>query len=64
MRNEVRALRTEAGMTQEELASRVGVTRQTIISIEGGRYDPSLELALNLGRVFGKPVETLFHLEE
>jgi len=56
--------RTERGLTQEELADHVGVTRQTIISIERGRYSPSIELALQLGRVFGVPVEALFALAE
>jgi len=51
-------------MTQQELAERVGVTRQTIISIERGRYKPSIELALRLARVFGVPVESLFELED
>lgn len=52
------------GMTQQELAERVGVTRQTIISIERGRYKPSIELALRLARVFGVSVETLFELDD
>ncbi len=52
------------GMTQQELAERVGVTRQTIISIERGRYKPSIELALRLARVFGVSVEALFELED
>jgi putative transcriptional regulator len=51
------------GMTQQQLAERVGVTRQTIISIERGKYKPSIELALRLARVFGVPVEALFELE-
>jgi len=51
-------------MTQEDLAHRVGVTRQTIISLEGGRYTPSLILAIRLARIFGMPVEELFILEE
>jgi len=63
LKNDVRLLRTIAALTQEELAMKVGVTRQTIISIEGGRYDPSLELALRLGRILGKPIESIFHLE-
>lgn len=50
-------------MTQEELARRAGVTRQTIISIESGRYRPSIALALRLARVFEVPVEALFQLE-
>jgi putative transcriptional regulator len=52
------------GMTQQQLAERVGVTRQTIISIERARYKPSIELALRLARVFGVPVESLFELED
>jgi putative transcriptional regulator len=51
-------------MTQQELADRVGVTRQTIISIERGKYKPSIELALRLARVFGVPVEAIFELDE
>ncbi len=51
-------------MTQQELADRVGVTRQTIHSIERGRYNPSVELALKLARVFGVPVEQLFEIQE
>lgn len=51
-------------MTQQQLAERVGVTRQTIISIERGKYKPSVELALRLSRVFGVPVEAIFQLEE
>jgi putative transcriptional regulator len=52
------------GMTQQELADRVGVTRQTILSIEKGKYTPSVALALRLARVFGVSVEELFVLEE
>ncbi len=51
-------------MTQQDLADRVGVTRQTIISIERGKYKPSIELALRLARVFGASVEALFELDE
>jgi putative transcriptional regulator len=60
----LRRHREERGLTQEDLADRVGVTRQTIISIERGRYRPSIELALRLARLFGVPVETLFELDE
>lgn len=49
-------------MTQQELADRVGVTRQTILSIEKGKYTPSVALALGLAEVFGVSVETLFQL--
>lgn len=52
------------GMTQEDLADRVGVTRQTIISIESGRYNPSLALALRLAETFDVPVEALFELAQ
>ena len=63
--NSLRALRFAAGeMTQAELADRVGVTRQTIIAIEQGRYSPSLEMALQLARVFGVPLDDVFHYPE
>ena len=64
MRNDVRTLRLASGLTQEELAAKVGVSRQTIISIEGGRYDPSLALALRLAQSLGGAVEEIFHPEE
>jgi putative transcriptional regulator len=52
------------GMSQQELAERVGVSRQTILSIEKGKYHPSIELALRLARVFDVPVEVLFELAD
>ncbi|MBX6773475.1 MAG: helix-turn-helix transcriptional regulator [Chloroflexi bacterium] len=64
MRVRLRERRLEAGWTQEQLGERVGVSRQTIISIEAGRYMPSLPLALRLARTFGCRVEDLFELEE
>ena len=51
-------------MTQEELATKVGVTRQTIIALEAGKYLPSLPLAVRIARVFGTIVEEIFFLEE
>ena len=61
--SEVRKLRFLHGeMTQEVLAKRVGVSRQTIVAIEGGRYDPSVSLAIRIARVFGVPVEDAFIL--
>jgi len=63
LRNHVRQLRALHEMTQQELADQVGVTRQTILSIERGRYNPSVDLALRLARAFGVPVEVLFQLE-
>ncbi len=60
--NSIRALRFAADeMTQAELADRVGVTRQTIIAIEQGRYSPSLEMAFQITRVFGVPLDAAFH---
>jgi putative transcriptional regulator len=61
MRNDVRELRSERGLSQAELAKAVAVSRQTINSIEKGRYVPSLPLALSLARYFGRPVEEMFH---
>ncbi len=59
--NEIRALRFAAAeMTQAELAERIGVTRQTVIAIEQGRYSPSLEVAFKIARVFGVPLERVF----
>ena len=61
--NKVRTLRFLRGeMTQEELAKRVGVARQTIIAIEKGRYNPSVALAIKIARVFGVAVEEVFSL--
>ena len=62
VQNTVYAMRMKHGLTQEELASRVRVSRQTIISIEKGNYTPSVHLALELARVFRVPVEKLFIL--
>lgn len=60
--NSVRSLRFARGeMTQADLADRVGVTRQTIIAIEQGRYSPSLEMAFQIARVFGVPLDQVFH---
>ncbi len=63
--SEVRKLRFLNGeMTQEELARRVGVSRQTIVAIEGGMYDPSVGLAMRIARIFAVPVEQVFTLQE
>lgn len=63
--NTVRALRFHAGeMTQAALAEKVGVTRQTIVAIEQGRYSPSLEVAFRIARVFGVPLEQAFHYDD
>lgn len=60
--NKVQELRTAASITQEELAERVGVSRQTIIAIERGNYTPSVMLALKLARYFKRNVEDIFKL--
>jgi putative transcriptional regulator len=62
--NEVRRLRTEAGLTQKQLAETVGVSRQTVVSIEGAVYAPSVHLAIRIARVLGTTVEDLFAPEE
>jgi len=59
--NEIRRLRFEAGeMTQADLAKRIGVTRQTVIAIEKGKYSPSLEIAFQIAHVFDKPLDQVF----
>ncbi|MDR7161435.1 putative transcriptional regulator [Arthrobacter sp. BE255] len=61
MTNSIRRLRFERGeMTQAELAERVGVTRQTVIAIEQGRYSPSLEMAFQIAHVLSVPLEDVF----
>ncbi len=59
--NDIRALRLRHGeMTQQALADRVGVTRQTVNAIEGNKYSPSLEVAFRIAQVFGVPLERVF----
>jgi putative transcriptional regulator len=60
MRNNLKVYRARHDMTQEDLAARLGVTRQTIISIEKGRYDPSLELAFRISEFFQASIEDIF----
>jgi putative transcriptional regulator len=64
MTNSIRVARAIAGLTQSGLAQLVGVSRQTIIAIEGGKYVPSTVLALKLAKVLGKDPGTLFELED
>ena len=64
VRNVVRELRTERGLSQGALAQKLGVSRQTVNAIETGRYTPSLPLAIALSRFFGKPVEEVFFVGE
>ncbi|MEV6600853.1 helix-turn-helix transcriptional regulator [Actinoplanes sp. NPDC051346] len=62
--NRIRQLRTEAGgMTQADLARHLGVTRQTVIAIEQGRYSPSLELGFQIAHVFGLPLDAVFQYD-
>ena len=65
LKNKIRRFRFDNGeMTQEELANRVGVTRQTIIALEAGKYIPSLALAFRIAWTFGVTVEEVFQYDE
>ncbi|WP_371396273.1 helix-turn-helix transcriptional regulator [Fretibacter rubidus] len=64
MENSVKDLRKEQGWSQQDLAERLGVSRQSIISIERGRFDPSLELGIKIARAFGAPVESVFTIDD
>lgn len=64
MKNRLRELRSRHNLTQEQLAAKLGVSRQTIISIEAGRYNPSLILAFRLARVFSCRIEDVFDFTE
>ena len=61
--NRLRELRRESGLTQEQLAEDLEVTRHTILALEVGRYVPSIELALRLAAYFGRPLESIFWLD-
>jgi len=60
MRNLLKELRAERGMTQADLAAKLSVSRQTVIAIETGRYDPSLPLAFAIAELFGRKIEEIF----
>lgn len=64
MKNNLKVERARVRMTQQELADKTGVTRQTIVAIEQGKFNPSTVLALKMARVFGVTIEALFELEE
>ncbi len=63
MKNEIRRLREEQGLSQAALGTALGVSRQTVNSLETGRYDPSLPLAFTIARHFGLAIEEIFHDE-
>jgi putative transcriptional regulator len=62
-KNRIKELRARDGLTQEDLAIKVEVTRQTIIAIEAGKYNPSLELAFKISKVFKLPIEEIFEVK-
>jgi len=64
VRNDIRALRESAGLSQGALAEVLGVSRQTVNSLETGRYDPSLPLAFAIARHFGLTIEEIFHVDD
>lgn len=64
MTNKIKELRKECGVTQEDLAVAVGVTRQTIISLENGKYNASLQLAHKIAKYFNTNIEEIFIFEE
>jgi putative transcriptional regulator len=64
MKNRIKQLRKSAGLRQEDLASLLDVSRQTIIAIENDKYNPTLELAMKLARLLKAPVEDIFTLED
>jgi putative transcriptional regulator len=64
MKNRLRVLRAEKNLTQAQLAEIVGISRQAIIAVENGKYDPALPLAFKLARAFGKTVEEVFVWED
>ena len=64
VRNDVRQLRQDAALSQATLGHALGVSRQTVIAIENGRYDPSLRLAILIAQYFGTKVEEIFHVDD
>lgn len=62
MKNNIKELRKNKKLRQEDLAEKLGVTRQTIIAIENNKYDPTLELAMKISEFFGLSVNDIFHL--
>ena len=63
MKNNIKQLRKQAGLRQEDMANQLGVTSQTIIAIENDKYNPTLELAMKIARLLNKNVEDIFFLD-
>ncbi len=63
VKNCIKELRRARGLRQEDLAGLLGVSRQTIVAMENNKYDPTLELAMKVARLLGRPVEDIFFLE-
>ncbi|HHU49858.1 MAG: helix-turn-helix transcriptional regulator [Caldicoprobacterales bacterium] len=64
MKNNIKFLRKQMGLRQEDIAIKLGVTRQTINAIENNKYNPTLELAMRLAKLFNTPVEEIFRLDD
>lgn len=64
MKNKIKEFREKLGFTQQDLADKVGVSRQTIISLENGKYNPSIFLAYGIAKTFSKTIEDIFIFEE
>ena len=64
MKNNIKYFRKQLNLRQEDLANKLGVTRQTINAIENDKYNPTLELAMKLGKLFKTPVEEIFQLDD
>lgn len=64
MRNCIKELRRARGLRQEDLAQLLGVSRQTIVAMENNKYDPTLSLSMQVARLLGQPVESIFFLDE
>ena len=63
MKNNIKQLRKQAGLRQEDLAAQLGVSRQTIIAIENDKYNPTLELAMKIAKLLELPVESIFRMD-
>jgi len=64
MKNKIKEFRKQKNLRQEDLALKLGVTRQTINAVENNKYNPTLELAMKLAKLLGTPVEDIFQLED